>query len=457
MTTSSASPSPSNSPAENSSPASFSAASSGDSRRRHWLPRFSLRTALVVMLILGVGLGIGGNFWRKVHRQRRLVSILEEAGGHVQYGYEFGSGPEVDYEFAIGQSGGRFYANPPAGQTEDTSSRIGRYGTPPGPRYMRRIFGDNVYATIEGVNFQLSNAPQPLDVAIWDELPELRLVTLHEDQVNDETVRAVAKLPHLRFLGLDGHRCGLSKDVLRQLRQARRLEGLTLYGAWVTDDTLSAVGEISQLKYFALISAPNVTAKGLESLAGLRELQELRITGTPHIDDASLRHLVQLDGLKSLSLIGTGNVDFNLEQVSRIRTLQSLELWNTIRAQPRLEHLTRLPELRSLNLVHTSIGDSDLGVLSQLPRLQYLSIRGSDITNQGLTTLVGMQQLRGLTLHSDKVTDKGFQKLGEMTNLRMLHLSGDITTGTASILKSQLPGCGMYFINSQGLRISVQP
>ena len=54
--------------------------------RPRWL-RFSLRTLLVVVTVLGVWLGVQVN---PVRKQRNAVAWIQEVGGTVTYDYEIG-------------------------------------------------------------------------------------------------------------------------------------------------------------------------------------------------------------------------------------------------------------------------------------------------------------------------------------------------------------------------------
>src|SRR5262245_29218909 len=56
--------------------------------KRHWLPRFGLRTLLILVTLFGAGFGYIGHLYRRVHHQRQIVAKIQEAGGEVRYGWQ---------------------------------------------------------------------------------------------------------------------------------------------------------------------------------------------------------------------------------------------------------------------------------------------------------------------------------------------------------------------------------
>jgi len=54
--------------------------------RRRWL-QFSLRTLIVLMLVLGAGLGWFAREVQKARAQREAATAIEKLGGSVDWGY----------------------------------------------------------------------------------------------------------------------------------------------------------------------------------------------------------------------------------------------------------------------------------------------------------------------------------------------------------------------------------
>jgi hypothetical protein len=65
--------------------------------RRRGLPRFALRSLLVVVTLLAIALACLGNLWHRVKQQRLIVARIEAAGGVASYDYEFLTDGNLDY------------------------------------------------------------------------------------------------------------------------------------------------------------------------------------------------------------------------------------------------------------------------------------------------------------------------------------------------------------------------
>jgi hypothetical protein len=130
----------------------------------------------------------------------------------------------------------------------------------------------------------------------------------------------------------------------------------------ITDDGLSQLEELSQLRTLVLANVSKVSDAGLEHLKGLSELQSLSLENTK-VDDAGLKQLDGLTQLQSLYLSGTKVTDDGLAQ------------------------LDGLSQLQRLNLVGTGVSDAGLEKLSGLTQLQFLDLTDTKVTEQGLKRL----------------------------------------------------------------------
>src|SRR5262249_5731771 len=88
--------------------------------------RFSLRTLLVFVAVASAGFGWLGVKVRAKHREREAVKAIREMDGFVFYDYEWDS------------------------------------PIPPGPAWLREVFGDDVFANVAHVSL----APQTTDAGI---------------------------------------------------------------------------------------------------------------------------------------------------------------------------------------------------------------------------------------------------------------------------------------------------
>ena len=114
-------------------------------------------------------------------------------------------------------------------------------------------------------------------------LSQLQHLNLSATRVNDTTIAPLTKLTNLRSLDLG--LTGLGNAGMAQLAKLPRLESLTVI-------------------YQVGFGGTNVTADGLQHLAGHKTLANLDLTGTK-IGDADLPKFKAVAGLKQLTISGT--------------------------------------------------------------------------------------------------------------------------------------------------------
>lgn len=124
--------------------------------------------------------------------------------------------------------------------------------TPPGPKWLRRIFGEDFFTTVAGVE-------------------------IVADRVNGETVAAVATLPHLTTLFVNAD--GVDDQGLTRLAGATRLEQLTIRSADVTDAGLAQLTVLKALTSL-VVDAPRITDVGLIPLEALPNLTKVELFST---------------------------------------------------------------------------------------------------------------------------------------------------------------------------------
>jgi hypothetical protein len=113
---------------------------------------------------------------------------------------------------------------------------------PPGPKWLRRIFGDDFFEEVEQIQ-------------------------IYNDQANDDTVALIAKLPRIRSLIV-------------------RSNAITDKGV----ASLAGAGELEALE----LSSANVTASGYANLKGLRKLMAISFRKNPTAEDSWLAEITKL-------------------------------------------------------------------------------------------------------------------------------------------------------------------
>jgi hypothetical protein len=407
---------------------------SSSAPKRRWLPRFGLRTLLVVMGVLGIGLAYFGNLLHRAQHQRQVVAKIKAAGGEVEYNWQFGMGVDLDSILECGYHPySTSYDETSDGRRQRTritpAGKIVEVETPPGPWAIRKMLGDDVFAHVESVSFfdfKFQRAGQ-LDPQLLLELPQLKVAQLTYGQVNDDWLGCVAQVPHLRMLSLMGYTEGTaSKDGLARLHSAKQLEYVGITGEWADDETVAGLAQLRQLKSLQLIEVPNVSSAVFANLHDLTELRELVIFRAKQIDDRGA------------------------ETLSRLYNLRELQLLDTPISDTTLVHVAGLTQLEYLDLSATNVGDPGMEYLANLPNLKYLALRGTKVADAGLPAIARLAQLEMLHLSSTLITDSGLLHLHSLKNLRELWIGPHVTQAGADELRKALPQCKVRRFDASG-------
>jgi hypothetical protein len=240
-------------------------------KRSWWRFRFSLKWLLLIVTAVCVWLGI---ISYRANRQRDAVAYIVNHDGGVSYAHAW------DYS-------GRF------------PQEI-KGATPPGPAWLRNLIGDHYFF-------------------------DVTFMRLNEPQVTDEAGNAIAKLPKLKGLSLQG--TGVSDETLKRMRGRHALRWLYLKRTKITDQGLAHVRELPNIESLAL-GETAITDAGLHHLSTLAALQELDLSDTS-ITDAGLSAIGKITSLKQLYLYGTNVSNAGLIQLEGLINLEELGLGRT--------------------------------------------------------------------------------------------------------------------------------
>jgi len=424
---------------------------------RRWLPRFSLRTLLILVSISGALFGYLGHILHRRNHQRHIVAQIAAAGGQVRYNWQLGMGANLDPRLSTD------YAKNSTRTTEEglhERTRVTSAGTfvetekPPGPKWVRKILGNDLFAHVESVDFFLTGHPiknGDFDPRLLWHLPQCKVVTIVEHQVNDEWLECLANIPKLRVLAMIGDRHGTATaEGLSHLEFARELEDLTLSGDWLQDDVLTGIANLRQLKGLYLHPSSETTSAVFANLEHLTELRELSIRRAKKIDDRGSEVLGRLLHLRILWLPDTSISDETLAHLTGLTNLEWIDLSGTNVEGHGLTHLAGLTRLKMLDLGRTPLNDSHLHLISQFPRLLLLRLGKSEITDAGLPVLGKMAQLERLFLYPSEITDDGLVHLQTLINLKELDIGPNISKAAADKLRAALPQCEIRRVDKNG-------
>jgi hypothetical protein len=241
-------------------------------RRRRF--RLSLRVLLLLIAVVGVGLGWLVN---KIYYQRKAVALIEANSGRVEYDWS----------------------------TVEIGTSEPRMSEPPGPRWLRRRIGNELFQEIESV--VLDNDEPPRDHA-------------PSDFVLKWTARGA---PRIRYLSVS--RYGLSEGAYRAIGMLKSLEILELLGEDPTDgQILYLTTNLTGLKSLVIFRGDRLTDRALESLSHLPRLQYLMIREMK-LTDRGLEYLSRLNTLKRLELHAEHS-DVSAVGLQRLRAIPWLEM-----------------------------------------------------------------------------------------------------------------------------------
>ncbi len=135
--------------------------------RRRWF-QYSLRTLLLVMLLVSIGMSWFAVKVQKARRQRTVVEAIKKLGGEVKFDYEYGD------------------------QLPGNSAD---------PGWFRNLLEEDFFATVVYVSFIDSRVTDD-DLESLKELTQLRGLNFCGTQVGDAGLEHLRELSHLKHLFL---------------------------------------------------------------------------------------------------------------------------------------------------------------------------------------------------------------------------------------------------------------
>jgi hypothetical protein len=353
----------------NSSPGNSRGLAPGKQRARGRWRRFfrlSLRTLLLVLVLLGVWLGVTFN---RVREQRAAVARIQQLGGSVQYAHDL-----------------------------DAIRRKIKKPVLPGPAWLRRLLGPEIFQDV--VWIRLSNtAVTDADLRLVGKLRSVAQLELSFTNVSDAGLYELRRCRRLKWLDLNETK--VTSDGLRHLAAMPDLAGLMLSRTEVGDEGMACLSSHRQLAHLGL-EETRVTSKGIEHLRGCSALSDLFLSNTS-VDDAAVETLSSLRNLTSLILTrkmsGAGvlavsdalpgcRVEGHLVDLGG-RPDKKLSR-TTAQWAPVLTRIVALDgedRLKVVDLKWCNIQDEHLAALHGLKNVELIDLRDSDVTSAGASAL----------------------------------------------------------------------
>jgi hypothetical protein len=277
--------------------------------------KISLRTLMILILVLGTGLGWHVN---KAREQLAAVAAVQRNGGWVHYDYEF-----VNGKLTAGRQ-------------------------PWAPRWLRAVIGDAFFREISQVSL------------VYDDATGTRFDNQNLEPCDDLLAR-LARQTRLKELLLQKTQ---ATDLgLKQIGKMTSLEKLFIWdGASVTDAGVAHLAKLKNLTHIH-ISRSNLSDRSLALLSNLPRMESLSLQQN-HFSD---RELMGRERLKRLA-IGLGDcriTDAGLVHLNGFQNLELLDLQNSQVTARGVEQLSGLKKLKALWLSATAVTDAEKTRLRQ--------------------------------------------------------------------------------------------
>lgn len=205
------------------------------------------------------------------------------------------------------------------------------------------------------------------------ELPDVEELILSGTHVDEEGMKAIAKMPNLHAL-MPG--INVPDSALVHLANHKKLDWLDLQTCIVEAKAIDALVTIKGLKTLDISNQTWLTPESLKKLAQIKGLERLYIKNAD-IDDAKLKALSGITSLKVLDLdFNEGITGSGFEHVSGLDSLEVLAIYQVPFQGQHIKHLKRLRQLRAIYLYGKSqrFELADFSVLSDLKHLEKIVV-----------------------------------------------------------------------------------
>ena len=228
---------------------------------------------------------------------------------------------------------------------------------------------------------------------------------LASEGITGESMGYLDGLDHLQSLDLIGSRVG--DDGMRDIGKHTTLLSLCL-GRRVTPRGLAELAPLTSLEYLRVYGG--FKDADLVPVGRLTSLQTLRL-GLLDVTDEGLSHMRNMKQLRSLSLADSPRVtDAGMVYVGEMTGLERLVL-NSAIGDAGIARLTTLTKLRILVLHCTKVTDASLAKLTSLEQLRELNLSGTRVSAAGVRKLRGMKHLEKVNLDFTKISQR---EVGEL-------------------------------------------
>ena len=243
----------------------------------------------------------------------------------------------------------------------------------------------------------------PASVDVNDEvLQEFDKTKVTEDlSMRGSTLKGpgLAHLIHLPLRSLALSTSFFSNRALKEISHMEKLEVLDLSGTNVDDEGLKQLAQLKHLKTLYLKGREKITNKGLANFAPLSNLETLNLSKDTWITGVGLGAIASLPSLRILRLDKSDIKDDDLVRIKELKNLKLLALRDTRIGDKGVDHLLNT-QIQQLDLENTKITDKSLQSLVQMHALKELGLLGCHLSGEAVDEL--RTHRPDVTIYKDK-------------------------------------------------------
>jgi hypothetical protein len=215
-----------------------------------------------------------------------------------------------------------------------------------------------------------------------------------KDAVQSSALGLLSSLANLGFLGIDGDRC--DDEAMRQIGRLPHLRMLLAQEPVAGDDGFAGLSRSATLEYLWGRECPKLTGRGFSAMAEMPSLKGLGVS-CKYVDDQALATLPRFPSLRALMPMDVQDDGFR--HVGRCERLE--ELWCMYCSDTgdrATEHISGL-RLKTYYAGGTKMTDRSLDMLSRMTLLERILLHYCRrVTDAGLRMLTGLPHLRELSV-----------------------------------------------------------
>jgi hypothetical protein len=203
------------------------------------------------------------------------------------------------------------------------------------------------------------------------------------------------RLPNLGFLGCEGAHC--DDEAMRHIATMPHLRMLMAQGAVATDKGWKMLSQSQTIEYIWGRECPNLTGRGFAALAAMPALRGIGVS-CKNVDDASLASLPSFPALRQIMPMDVADAGFR--HIGRCENLESLWcMYCRDTGDAATEQIAGLSQLKTYYAGMTQITDRSLEILSRMDSIECVELWACQrITDDGVEHLTALPKLHAITI-----------------------------------------------------------